>query len=83
MDLNGHQEDAYAYVMPLGGYDMILGMPWIRQQDVRIDGKRSKLRIKSSKVTVRCRDKDAPRPVQVSAASFKLLAASGKGKKRN
>ena len=30
MDLDGHQEDAYAYVMPLGGYDMILGMPWIR-----------------------------------------------------
>ena len=50
---------------------------------MRINSKRLKLRIKSLKVTVRCCDKDAPRPVQVSAASFKLLAASSKEKKKN
>ena len=27
LDLEGHQEGVFVYIMPLGGYDLILGLP--------------------------------------------------------
>ena len=37
IDLEGYQERMWFYVTPLGGYDMYLGMPWIRKRNVEID----------------------------------------------
>ncbi|TQS35488.1 hypothetical protein Golomagni_04091 [Golovinomyces magnicellulatus] len=47
IDLDGHrQSKVFLYIAPLGPYDMILGMPWIASQDVRINGPRSEMEIR-------------------------------------
>jgi predicted aspartyl protease len=39
LDLDGHREErVFLYVSLIGYYDIILGMPWVRAQDVRING---------------------------------------------
>lgn len=39
LDLDGYREErVFLYVALIGYYDMILGMPWITAQDVRING---------------------------------------------
>ena len=45
LDFEGHTERSWFYVTPLGGYDMYLGMPWLRKRGVQIDTKGSRLRI--------------------------------------
>ena len=47
IDLEGYQERMWFYVTPLGGYDMYLGMPWIRKRNVEIDQGGNRLRIRS------------------------------------
>ena len=47
IDLEGYQERMWFYVTPLGGYDMYLGMPWIRKRNVEIDQEGNRLRIRS------------------------------------
>jgi hypothetical protein len=37
---------------PIGDYDIILGMPWIRAQDVRINGPRSEIKIMSTSIII-------------------------------
>lgn len=80
MDLDGHQEEVYAYVVPLDGYDLFLGMPWIQRRDVRVDGKRRRLKIGATKTIVKAKDieQQASQPVQVSAASLSFLAKKAK-----
>ena len=77
LDLDGHREErAFLYVSLIGHYDMILGMPWVRAQDVRINGPRSEMKIMTTGVVVRSKDafseleKTIGRAVSVSAASF-------------
>jgi predicted aspartyl protease len=77
LDLDGHREErVFLYVSPIGHYDMILGMPWVRAQDVRINGPRSEMKIMTTGVVVRSKDafseleKTIGRAVSVSAASF-------------
>ena len=54
LDLEGHVQDkVFLYVAPIGDYDIILGMPWIRAQDVRINGPRSEMKIMSTGIVVR------------------------------
>ena len=49
IDLDGYSESrVFAYVCPIGQYDMILGMPWIMAQDVQINGPCSEMRIGST-----------------------------------
>ena len=37
IDLDGHREDAFLYMVPsLASYDIILGFPWMRKNDVRL-----------------------------------------------
>ena len=66
---------------------MILGMPWIRAQDVRINGPRSEMKIMSTGVVVRSQDaffeieKTVCRAVQVSAISFHEIQTRKKGRK--
>src|SRR5271155_3497734 len=36
IDLNGHKENVFFYIVPsLSSYDIILGLPWMKQNDVR------------------------------------------------
>ena len=37
LDLEGHTEQMWFYITPLGGYNMYLGMPWIRKRRVGIN----------------------------------------------
>jgi hypothetical protein len=86
MDIDGHSEEqVFLYVVPkLASYDMILGMPWVRKQDVRINGPRSEGMIMSTGTIVRnvakprkARSEGAA--VAVSALSFGRLT---RGKRR-
>ena len=44
LDLDGYREErVFMYVTPIGDYNIILGMPWITAQDVRINGPRSEM----------------------------------------
>jgi hypothetical protein len=38
---------------PIGDYNIILGMPWIKAQDVRINGPRLEMKIMSTGIVVR------------------------------
>ena len=55
LDFEGHVERVWFYISPLGGYDMYLGMPWIKKREVRIDKGGNRLRIGTSSgpITVR------------------------------
>ena len=85
LDLDGYREErVFLYVAPIGHYDMILGMPWVTAQDVRINGPRSELRIGGARgVCVRSRnemlqiEQRVSRPIIVSAASFQWIRAKG------
>lgn len=94
LDLDGYRErKVFLYVAPIGYYDMILGMPWVTAQDVRINGPRSELRIRGPQgVLVKSEnefqriERQLSRPVIVSAASFQWIrtkSKEGKGTKRN
>ena len=37
IDIEGFTDRIWCYVTPLGGYDMYLGLPWLRKGNVRID----------------------------------------------
>ena len=66
------------YVTPIGHYDMILSMPWITAQDVRINGPRSEMRIGVTGTTVRSQEAfsnlqaSRTETTMISAAAFKL-----------
>jgi hypothetical protein len=50
MDIDSHsKEQVFLYIVPkLVSYDMILGMPWVRKQDIQINGPRSEGMIMST-----------------------------------
>ena len=58
LDFEGYQERVWMYVTPLGGYDMYLGMPWIRKRGVQLDQKGERLRIRIGSHTVNIRTED-------------------------
>lgn len=87
LDLEGHiQEKVFLYVAPIGDYDIILGMPWIRAQDVRINGPRSEMKIMATGIVVRSKtafqeiEETVNKAVQVSATSFKHIQIRRKGR---
>jgi hypothetical protein len=87
MDISGHSEEqVFLYVVPrLASYDMILGMPWVKKQDVRINAPRSECMINSTGVVVRncAKGSEGPRLdcVVVSAVAFNRLARGKRHRK--
>jgi len=80
LDLDGYREErVFMYVTPIGDYNIILGMPWITAQDVRINGPRSEMMIGVtgtivySKKAFFSKQKEISRTVQVSATSFMMI----------
>jgi hypothetical protein len=45
INIEGFTDRIWYYVTPLGGYDMYLGLPWLRKRNVRIDRGGERLRI--------------------------------------
>lgn len=88
MDIDGHKENAFLYVVPrMATYDIILGLPWFKKRDVRLNALRSEMEIRSSGTQVRNRakakdyvyDDDDYDMAAISAASFHSIA---RGKQR-
>lgn len=80
MDIDGHfEEQVFLYIVPkLASYDMILGMPWVKKQDVQINGPRSECMIMTTGTVVQnvARPREAESrgmAIAVSAASFDWL----------
>lgn len=80
IDLDGHrQSKTFLYVVPIGYYDMILGMPWIVSQDARINGLRSEMIVRSTETKVRSKDSflstqnKNEKALQISAVAFNQL----------
>ena len=84
LDLDGHRETRiFMYVLPIGHYDMILGMPWITAQDARINGPRLEMRIGATGTIVRSKKaffgiSRSFHSVQVSATSYEYLRTKSK-----
>jgi len=47
LDMNGHQEELWAYVTPLTNYPIILGMNWLEQHNPAIDWKKREVTFNS------------------------------------
>jgi predicted aspartyl protease len=77
IDLDGYKEDAFFYVVPrLALYDIILGLPWMKRNDVRLSPKRACLHIGPFNMRVpnmlkdRCTTRDHK---LISVVAFSLL----------
>jgi predicted aspartyl protease len=75
MDIDGHKEDrVFFYIIPGQHDDVVLGLPWMEKQDVRLYPRQGKLKIRSSGTTVRRRD---PKEDKKSDAFETTAAALG------
>lgn len=76
LDVSGYKRRAFLYIVPsLAGRDILLGLPWLQQNKVRIDAAQRCLQIGSQEVVVRPvsekgRSVDC---VQISANAFSTL----------
>jgi hypothetical protein len=43
IDLDGYSERIFAYITPLSGHDIFLGLPWVYKRDVTLQGDRKRL----------------------------------------
>jgi predicted aspartyl protease len=82
IDIDGHVEEvAYFYIVPKLAYDMILGLPWIKRNDVRFAGSKPSLFIRSTwkRVWNRTIRKDRTiECIRVAATTFARLSTSKK-----
>jgi hypothetical protein len=86
LDVNGYQRKAFLYVVPrLMGRDVMLGLPWLQRNEVKVHAAEGFLTLGSQETVVRpVREEDrAIDCIQVSASAFTILARSGnKGKRK-
>ena len=54
LDINGHQEHLTAFVTKLGHYPLVLGIPWLRHHNPRIDWERNTIDFVSPRCTTTC-----------------------------
>ena len=62
LDINGHQERLTAFVTKLGYYPLVLGLPWLRYHDPRIDWEEDTIDFVSPRCTTTC----APRATKAT-----------------
>ena len=85
LDLDGYSERVFAYITPLSGHDVFLGLPWIYKRDVTLQGDKKQLQIGAHGPIIRSREAqelDLVRintPSLISAVSFTRMT---RGKKR-
>ena len=83
LDIGGYQREIYLYIIPrLGGYNIILGLPWMKAHDVRIRPKDCSIRIGTTTITTRNERIAGPSPYYaISATALKsYLRPKWKGK---
>jgi reverse transcriptase-like protein/integrase-like protein/chromodomain-containing protein len=79
IDLDGYSERIFAYITPLSGHDLFLGLPWIYKRDVTLQGCKKRLQIGQGGPIIRSKETqksdlsqvDIPR--LISAVSFQYL----------
>lgn len=49
LDLDGYSERVFAYITPISGHDVFLGLPWIYKRNVTLQGNKKQLQIRSSR----------------------------------
>jgi predicted aspartyl protease len=77
VDLDGHKEEAFFYVVPNLSYDVILGLPWMKRNNVRLTAKRDTLTLGPWNLQVQNALREARTSLDyqmVSATAFSLLA---------
>src|SRR5205807_9040992 len=87
MDIDGHREEqAFCYIVPrIASYDMILGLPWMKKQDVRLNAPQSICKIRSSDTLVRNQARTPDKSLEcysVSAAAFSWTVRRQKQQKK-
>jgi len=81
LDIDRHQEIAYVYIMLLpNDINMILKSLWIKKQNMRIDEKKKRLKIKFTNTIVYNTEvvRNVCTSVQVSVASLRILVKKPK-----
>jgi hypothetical protein len=86
VDLDGYSERIFAYVTPLSGHDIFLGLPWVYKRDVTLQGCKKRLQIGPNGPIIRSKEAqeldlsriDTPR--LVSAISFQHTRKGRKDK---
>ena len=85
IDLNGYKEDVFFYVvLNLASYDIILGLPQMKRNDVRLSLRRAYLYIRPLRIRVLNTSKERPILADyglVSVAAFSLLVRRRKRQK--
>ena len=85
IDLDGYKEDIFLYVVPHMSYDMILGLPWMKKNDVQISPRKECLYIGPSSLRILNMQREQRTKMDhalVSAAAFSLLSRHRKKGKR-
>ena len=81
-DINGHVENSFCYVAPKSGYDLILGKPWMRKNEVQYHPDPERLWIQSSRIEVENVFGKKERPkldcMQISSAGFYMQSEKEK-----
>ncbi|KAJ6436050.1 hypothetical protein O9K51_11425 [Purpureocillium lavendulum] len=88
IDIDGHQQErVFMYVVPNSSYDMILGKPWMKDNDVMLDTKNECLEFRRSGIKVWNKAKPSEAPAkqkitQVMASTFLALVRKNKREAR-
>ena len=81
LDINGHREQVSAFVTKLGHYPFILGIPWLRYHNPRVDWEKDTIDFISPQCTTTCplrptkataMDIPPPRPRTIDIATVSL-----------
>jgi hypothetical protein len=76
IDLDGHKEQrVFFYVIPDQQDDVVLGLPWLQQQDVCFYPRKRKMKIRATGVTVRQRRRDEETDMDLAETSAAGMAA--------
>ena len=54
LDINGHRKQVSAFVTKLGHYPLVLGIPWLRHHNPRIDWEKDTINFVSPRCTTTC-----------------------------
>jgi hypothetical protein len=85
LDLDGYSERVFAYITPISGHDVFLGLPWIYKRNVILQGNKKQLQIGAHGPIIRSREAQEldftqiNTPSLISAVSFTRMT---KGKKK-
>lgn len=70
LDLDGYSERVFAYVTPISGHDIFLGLPWIYKRNVTLQGDKRQLQIGAGGPIIRSQDTQAMDQSQISMPSL-------------